>query len=179
MNNAPTTRLSIMMFLQFFVWGSWFTSIAVYMTANGMANLTHWPYTVNPLAAMIAPLALGLVADRFFATEKVLATLHIIGGAVLFFVPQLTGNPTAFIWALLLYNLCYMPTLGLSNALAFHHITDQEKQFPRIRVFGTLGWIVAGLFVSFVLGRAMGTTAESTSAPLYSAAIASRPTTAC
>ncbi|MEJ6733543.1 MAG: nucleoside permease [Opitutaceae bacterium] len=173
MNNAPTTRLSIMMFLQFFVWGSWFTSIAVYMTANGMANLTHWPYTVNPLAAMIAPLALGLVADRFFATEKVLATLHIIGGAVLFFVPQLTGNPTAFIWALLLYNLCYMPTLGLSNALAFHHITDQEKQFPRIRVFGTLGWIVAGLFVSFVLGRAMGTTAESTSAPLYSAAIAS------
>ena len=173
MNNAPTTRLSIMMFLQFFVWGSWFTSIAVYMTVNGMANLTHWPYTVNPLAAMIAPLALGLVADRFFATEKVLATLHIIGGAVLFFVPQLTGNPTAFIWALLLYNLCYMPTLGLSNALAFHHITDQEKQFPRIRVFGTLGWIVAGLFVSFVLGRAMGTTAESTSAPLYSAAIAS------
>ena len=173
MNNAPTTRLSIMMFLQFFVWGSWFTSIAVYMTANGMSNLTHWPYTVNPLAAMIAPLALGLVADRFFATEKVLATLHIIGGAVLFFVPQLTGNPTAFIWALLLYNLCYMPTLGLSNALAFHHITDQEKQFPRIRVFGTLGWIVAGLFVSFVLGRAMGTTAESTSAPLYSAAIAS------
>ena len=66
MNNAPTTRLCTMMFLQFFVWGSWFTSIAVYMTAHGMANLTHWPYTVNPLAAIIAPFALGLVADRFF-----------------------------------------------------------------------------------------------------------------
>jgi nucleoside transporter len=173
MNNAPTTRLCTMMFLQFFVWGSWFTSIAVYMTAHGMANLTHWPYTVNPLAAIIAPFALGLVADRFFSTEKVLATLHLIGGGVMIFVPQLTGNPTVFILALLLYNLCYMPTLGLSNALAFHHITDQEKQFPRIRVFGTLGWIVAGLFVSFVLGRAMGTTAEATAAPLYSTAIAS------
>ena len=113
------------------------------------------------------------MADRFFATEKVLAVLHLLGGGVLLFAPQLTGNPTAFILALLVYNLCYMPTLGLSNSLAFHHITDQEKQFPKIRVFGTLGWIVAGLFISFGLGKAMGTVAEATAAPLYTAGIAS------
>ncbi|GAB5560812.1 MAG: MFS transporter [Synoicihabitans sp.] len=173
MNSAPTTRLCIMMFLQFFVWGAWFTSIAVYMSANEMADLTHWPYTVNPIAAIIAPFALGLVADRFFATEKVLAVLHLLGGVVLLFTPQLVANPTVFILALLVYNLCYMPTLGLSNSLAFHHITDQEKQFPKIRVFGTLGWIVAGLFISFGLGKAMGTVAESTAAPLYTSGIAS------
>ncbi len=162
-----------MMFLQFFVWGAWFTSIAVYMSANEMADLTHWPYTVNPIAAILAPFALGLVADRFFATEKVLAVLHLLGGAVLLFTPQLVGNPTVFILALLVYNLCYMPTLGLSNSLAFHHITDQEKQFPKIRVFGTVGWIVAGLFISFVLGKAMGTVAEATAAPLYTSGLAS------
>lgn len=173
MKSATNTKLGIMMFLQFFVWGAWYTSIAVYMTARGMGSLTHWPYTVAPLAAVIAPFFLGLVADRFFATEKVLSLLHVAGGAVLLFVPQLSGSPVAFILALLLYSLCYMPTLGLANTLAFHHIENQEKQFPRIRVFGTIGWIVAGLFVSFVLGRAMGTVAESTAAPLYTASIAS------
>ena len=173
MKSAINLKLSVMMFLQFFIWGAWYTSIAVYMTAQGMGSLTHWPFTVNPIAAIAAPFFLGLIADRFFATEKVLAVLHVLGGAVLLAVPSLSGNPTAFILGLLAYNLCYMPTLGLSNSLAFHHIEDQEKQFPRIRVFGTLGWIVAGLSISFVLGRVMGTVAESTAAPLYTAGIAS------
>jgi nucleoside transporter len=173
MKSAINTKLSIMMFLQFSIWGAWYTSIAVYMTAQGMADKTHWPFTVNPLAAIVAPFFLGLVADRFFATEKVLSFLHLAGGAVLLAVPQLSSNPTAFILGLLVYNLCYMPTLGLANSLAFHHIEDQEKQFPRIRVFGTLGWIAAGLGVSFVLGRALGTVAESTAAPLYTAGVAS------
>lgn len=170
---APTTRLSVMMFLQFFIWGAWYTSIAVYMSAEGMAHLTHWPFTVNPIAAIVAPFLLGLVADRFFATEKVLATLHTLGGVVLLASPSLSGHAPTFILALLVYNLCYMPTLGLANSLAFRHITDQERQFPRIRVFGTLGWIVAGLFVSFGLGRILGTVAESTAAPLYTAGVAS------
>ncbi len=161
------------MFLQFFIWGAWYTSIAVYMSAEGMGHLTHWPFTVNPIAAIVAPFALGLVADRFFATEKVLSLLHFVGGIVLLATPSFSDNPTAFIGALLIYNLCYMPTLGLANSLAFHHIEDQEKQFPRIRVFGTLGWIVAGLAISFGLGRALGTVAESTAAPLYTAGAAS------
>src|SRR6266704_2008743 len=101
-----------MMFLQFFVWGAWYTSIAVYMTNHGMEKLTHWPYTVNPIAAIVAPFFLGLVADRYFATEKVLGVLHLLGGVVMFAVPQATGAPAAFILLLLVYNLCYMPTLG-------------------------------------------------------------------
>src|SRR3990172_7924941 len=162
-------RLSVMMFLQFFVWGAWYTSIAVYMTAEGMGNLTHWPYTVNPIAAIAAPFFLGLIADRYFSTEKVLGVLHLLGGLVMLFVPQMSGAPVLFILLLLLYNLCFMPTLSLANSLAFHNIQDQEKQFPLIRVFGTIGWIVAGLFISFGLSRFVSGGAEQTALPLYSA----------
>ena len=169
-----SARLSVMMFLQFFVWGAWYTTVGVFMANNGMETLTHWPYTVNPIAAIAAPFFLGLVADRYFPTEKVLAVLHLLGGAVMLFVPGTAGSPTLFITLLLLYNLCYMPTLALSNSLAFHHIRDQEKQFPLIRVFGTVGWIVAGLFISFVLGRfVVGGLPEQTAAPLYTTAVAS------
>ena len=167
------TKLSTMMFLQFFIWGAWYTSIAVYMTNHGMATLTHWPYTVNPVAAIVAPFFLGLVADRYFATERVLGTLHLLGGLLLFATPQFAAEPTTFILLLLLYNLCYMPTLGLANSLAFHHIESQEQQFPLIRVFGTIGWIVAGLFISLVLSKVMGGVAEQTPGPLYTAATAS------
>jgi len=167
-------KLSTMMFLQFFIWGAWYTTIAVYMSQQGMGTLTHWPYTVNPIAAIAAPFFLGLVADRYFATEKVLGALHLLGGAVMFIVPQASGSPTLFILLLLLYNLCFMPTLGLASSLAFHHIQDQERQFPMIRVFGTIGWIVAGLFISFVLGRLVsGVPPEQTALPLYTAATAS------
>src|SRR5256885_3085527 len=164
-----------MMFLQFFVWGAWYTSIAVYMTNHGMEKLTHWPYTVNPIAAIVAPFFLGLVADRYFATEKVLGVLHLLGGVVMFAVPQATGAPAAFILLLLVYNLCYMPTLGLANSLAFHHIQSQEQQFPLIRVFGTIGWIVAGLSIDFVLGPMLGSgpVPEQTALPIYTTAAAS------
>lgn len=172
---STSARLSLMMFLQFFIWGAWYVTIGNYMTAQGMADLTHWPYTVNPIAAIIAPFFLGLVADRYFATEKVLGVLHILGGIIMFMTPQFTSNPTVFIVMLLLYNLCYMPTLGLTNTLAFHHIEDQEKQFPLIRVFGTVGWIVAGLFISFGLaGMVDGDILpDETALPLYTTAIAS------
>jgi len=167
------TKLSTMMFLQFFIWGAWYTTIAVYMTHHGMGTLTHWPYTVNPIAAIAAPFFLGLIADRYFATEKVLGVLHVLGGLVMLVVPQATGAPTVFIVLLLVYNLCYMPTLGLANSLAFHHIQSQEQQFPLIRVFGTVGWITAGLFISYVLGPLTGAVAEQTPLPIYSTAAAS------
>ncbi|ARA91751.1 MFS transporter [Rhodothermaceae bacterium RA] len=174
MKSFISARLSAMMFLQFFVWGAWYTTVAVYMANHGMGDLTHWPYTVNPVAAIVAPFFLGLIADRYFATEKVLGVLHLLGGVVMLFVPQTSGTPTVFILLLLLYNLCYMPTLGLSNTLAFHNIQDQEKQFPLIRVFGTIGWIVAGLFISFVLsGFVEGLKPEQTALPLYTTGIAS------
>lgn len=168
---STMSRLGAIMFLQFFIWGAWYTTIAVYMSANGLETLTHWPFTVNPVAAIVAPFFLGLVADRYFATERVLSLLHLAGAACLFIAPGLIDRPGAFIGMLLLYNLCYMPTLGLSNSLAFHHIRAQEKQFPLVRVFGTIGWIVAGLFISFVLGRyAGGRLPEQTALPLYTAA---------
>jgi nucleoside transporter len=166
-------KLSTMMFLQFFIWGAWYTTIAVFMTNHGMERLTFWPYTVNPIAAIVAPFFLGLVADRYFATEKVLGTLHLLGGLILLAVPRFTGSPTLFILLLLAYNLCYMPTLGLANSLAFHHIQSQEQQFPLIRVFGTVGWIVAGLFISLALSRMMTAVPETTAGPLYTAGIAS------
>lgn len=167
-------RLSIMMFLQFFAWGAWYTTIAVYMTAQGMGTLTHWPFTVNPVAAIVAPFFVGLVADRYFSTEKVFAVLHLVGGLIMLVVPRTVGNAGAFIGLLLVYNLCYMATLGLSSSLAFHNITDQEKNFPKIRVWGTIGWIVAGLFISFGLKSFVaGGQPEKTALPVYSAAVAS------
>jgi hypothetical protein len=171
-SSTPTARLSVMMFLQFFIWGAWYTTIAVFMRNHGMETLTSWPYTVNPVAAIAAPFFVGLVADRYFPTQKVLAVLHLAGGLVLLVAPRATGNPTLFIVLLLLYNLCYMPTLGLSSSLAFNNIADQERQFPRIRVWGTIGWIVAGLFLSFVLKAfvADGVQPEQTALPLYTAA---------
>ena len=174
MFNATSARLGAMMFLQFFVWGAWYVTIGNYMVAEGMADLAHWPYTVNPIAAIIAPFFLGLVADRFFAAEKVFGTLHILGGLVMFAVPQTTGTPSVFVLLLLLYNMCYMPTLGLANSLTFHNIENQERQFPMIRVFGTIGWIVAGLFIGFVLGQFSGEELpDRTPLPLYTTAIAS------
>ncbi len=173
MNSKIQFQLSTMMFLQFFVWGAWYTTIAVYMTNQGMADQTHWPYTVNPVAAIVAPFFLGLIADRYFSTEKVLGVMHLLGGGVMLLVPQTAANPTLFIGMMLLYNLCYMPTLGLANTLSFHNIEDQEKQFPVIRVFGTIGWIVAGLFISFVLSGFVEGIPEATALPLYTTAIGS------
>jgi nucleoside transporter len=168
------TRLSVMMFLEFFIWGAWYTTIGVFMQNQGMNTLTHWPFTVNPIAAIVAPFFVGLVADRYFATERVFGLLHLIGGVLLLIAPRLTANPTVFILTLLLYNLCYMPTLGLSSSLGFHHIANQEKDFPKIRVWGTIGWIIAGLFISFGLKSFVtGVQPEQTSLPLMSAGIAS------
>src|SRR5438132_12323026 len=104
------------------------------------------------MAANVAPVFLWLVADRDCATEKVLGVLHLLGGVVMFAVPRAAGAPVVFILLLLFYNLCYMPTLGLANSLAFHHIQSQEQPFPFIRAFGTIGWIVAELFISLFLG---------------------------
>lgn len=175
MKAALRAQLSVMMFLEFFIWGSWYTTIGVFMKNHNMADLTHWPYTVNPVAAIVAPFFVGLIADRYFATQKVLGTLHILGAVFMFLTPSSTGNSTVFILLLLAYNLCYMPTMSLANTICFHKMSDQEKEFPLIRVFGTVGWIVAGLIISFVLGNfvADGIKPEQTAMPIYMTAAAS------
>lgn len=164
-------RLSAMMFLQFFVWGCWFATIGNYMAKAGMGSAIFWAYTVGPIAAIVTPFFLGMVADRFLPTQTVLAALHLLGAAAIFLAPSMApaepgGSPVAFILMLQIHTLCYMPTIGLANTLAFHHLTDQEKQFPVIRVFGTFGWIAAGVLVSKVLK------ADETALPMKVAAAA-------
>ena len=143
------TRLSVMMFLQFFVWGGWYVTVGNYMKANGMFDHVSWAYTVGPIAAIVSPFFLGMVADRFFATERVLASMHLLGAVAMFAVPlAASAGPWMLVGALFIHMLAYMPTLGLTNTLAFHNIQDQERDFPLIRVFGTIGWIVANWVVS-------------------------------
>lgn len=154
-DGAVAAKLSAMMFLQFFVWGAWYVTVGNYMQRKGMGDSIGDAYTVGPIAALISPFFLGLIADRFFATEKVLALMHLLGALAIAAAGYLaeTGqaSTTLFVGLLLVHMLCYMPTLGLTNTLAFHQLTDRERQFPVVRVFGTIGWIAANVLVSKVL----------------------------
>ncbi len=134
-----------MMFIQFFIWGAWYITVGTYMKLHGMADGVKWAYTVCPIAAIISPFFLGMVADRFFATEKVMGVLHVIGGVAMLLAPSMAGKGwIPFVAVLLVHTLCYMPTLGLTNTISFANMTHPEKQFPMVRVFGTIGWIIAG-----------------------------------
>jgi nucleoside transporter len=142
-------RLCAMMFLQFFIWGAWYVSMGPFMATSGMTAKIGVAYTLCPIAAMISPFFLGIVADRFFSSERVLAVLHLLGAAAMFATPAVAQHgAAAFLAIILLHSLCYMPTINLTNSVAFTHLTDQEKQFPLIRVFGTLGWIAANWLIS-------------------------------
>ncbi len=143
--------LSIMMFLEFFIWGAWYVTMSTFMTEAGMASKIGLAYMLCPIAALVSPFFLGMVADRFFSSEKVLAVLLVTGGIAMFFVPSAgKQGPWPFLAVILVHAMCYMPTLGLTNAIAFAHMSNQERQFPLVRVFGTVGWIVAGLMISFM-----------------------------
>ena len=141
-------RLSVMMFLQLFVWGTWFTTLGLALSSNGMSDVIGGAYAAVPIAAIIAPLFMGLISDRFFNCEKTMGVLHIIGGGLLLMAPSFiaNGEGSALSWIITLHMLCYMPTLALSNTVAFSNIDDRNK-FPALRVWGTIGWIVAGLVV--------------------------------
>ena len=136
------------MFLQLFVWGAWFTTLGLALSTNNLSNIIGGAYSAVPLAAMIAPLFLGLISDRFFNCEKTMGVLHIVGGLLLLTAPQLiaNGKGDALSWVIMAHMLCYMPTLALSNTVAFANIDDRNK-YPALRVWGTIGWIVAGLVV--------------------------------
>ena len=146
-----------MMFLQFFVWGAWYVALYGFLVEKGMTtagaggSFDAAAYTVAPIAAILAPLTLGLIADRFLNTEKVLSILFLLGAGLLYFTPSLAeaGAPGTLmeqfshpmILCLLAYMVCFMPTLGLTASLSFQHLDNAEKQFPVIRVMGTIGWI--------------------------------------
>jgi len=146
--------LSAMMFLEFFIWGAWAVSTGGFMSANGLGDVIFWAYTVGPIAALVSPFFLGMIADRYFSSERVLAVMTLLSAVAMFGVAAVgkadggTGKlQVLFIVVLGVHMLCFMPTLGLTNTVAFHNLTNQEKQFPLVRVFGTAGWIVAGLLV--------------------------------
>lgn len=169
MNSKIYGQLSIMMFLQIGVWGAWFVTLGNYLANIGFSGTDiGTAYMTNNIGAIISPLFIGLVADRFFSAEKVMAILHIIGAAVLYYVSDLTTT-SSIIVGLLVYNTCYMPTIALANAVSFNQMDRPDEQFPFIRVWGTIGWIVAGLLITRVLGTQVADV-EATALPMKMAA---------
>jgi nucleoside transporter len=143
-------QLSIMMFVQFIIWGSWYVTVPNYFGPLGFsASDISWTYAVGPIAAMISPFFVGMIADRFFAAQHVLGVMHLLGAALMFYATILmqTKPASAFAINLAIFvnQLTYYPTLSMSNTLAMKNMKDPEKDFPGIRVLGTIGWIVAGL----------------------------------
>ena len=141
-------RLCLMMFLNYVIWGSWYVTIGTYLTATLKFSGTEAGavFGTTALASMITPFFMGLIADRFLATEKLLAILHLIGAVILYFVTRATSFGAVYA-LMLLYCLCYFPTIGLTNSLTLRQLTNAGGEFPFIRMFATIGWIVIGLTI--------------------------------
>lgn len=171
MSSTIYVRLSAMMFLQFFVWGAWFVTLGTYLFNLGWdGGDVGFAYLTNNLGAIIAPFFAGMIADRYFSSQKVAAVLHLVGGGVLYYASTLSGV-NEILLALLVYNACYMSTLGLVNAISFHQMKEPGAQFPKVRVWGTVGWIIAGLSLSFVFQPLFGgSNIEATNIPMVLAA---------
>ncbi|VVQ08248.1 nucleoside permease [Pseudomonas fluorescens] len=146
-----STRLSAMMFLQFFIWGGWFVTLGTFLSSNlgASGGQIGMAFSTQSWGAIIAPFVIGLIADRYFNAERILAVLHLVG-AVLLFQLYRAADFSTFYPFVLAYMMIYMPTLALVNSVAFRQMRDPALEFSRIRVWGTIGWIVAGVVISFV-----------------------------
>jgi nucleoside transporter len=176
-----------MMFIQFFIWGAWFVTAPNYLATIGFnANDIGWTYAAGPIATMISPFFVGMIADRFFATQRVLGVMHLLGAATMFLATMMMKNQPIsanLINATIFVNqLTYFPTMALTNTLAMRNMDDPEKEFPSIRVLGTIGWIVAGLTLSFLgwgtkINMFHLATASSLALGLFSFALPNTPPT--
>jgi len=151
MNRTVRIKLSFMMFLEFFIWGAWFVTLGTFLSQNLSASELEKAsvFSTQSLGAIIAPFVIGLIADRYFNAERILGILHLIGAFLMY---QMYGasNVTMFYPYVLIYMILYMPTLALVNSVSFGQLSNPEKQFSSIRVFGTIGWIAAGLSISYL-----------------------------
>ena len=152
MQTALKIKLSTFMFLQYVIWGAWYVSMGTYLgkTLAFEGAQIGLAYGAFAIGAMISPFFIGLIADRYFASEKLLAILSITGGALMFVLPQLTTFG-AFYPVLIAYCACYAPTLALGNSLSLHHLADAKRDFPFIKAFAAIGWIAGGVILSVLL----------------------------
>ncbi|WP_348812514.1 nucleoside permease [Flavobacterium maritimum] len=151
MNITTRIKLSIMMFLEFFIWGAWFVTLGTFLgnNLNASGSETAAVFSTQSWGAIIAPFIIGLIADRYFNAEKILGILHLIGAFLMYQMYQ-SEEVGMFYTYVLSYMILYMPTLALVNSVSFNQMKDPEKEFANIRVWGTIGWILAGLSISFV-----------------------------
>lgn len=151
MNNTTRIQLSVMMFLEFFIWSAWFVTLGTFLGSNLNATgvQTGMAFSTQSWGAIIAPFIIGLIADRFFNAERILGVLHLVGAFLMYRMANV-GDFTAFYPLVLGYMILYMPTLALVNSVSFNQMKDPAKEFAPIRVWGTIGWIIAGLAISFV-----------------------------
>ena len=163
MNKTTSFKLSVMMFLEFFIWGCWFVTMGTFLSQafSASGGEIALAYETQSWGAIVAPFIIGLIADRYFDAEKILALIHILGGGLLFMCSVALGFDKFYPY-ILIYMILYMPTLALVNSIAFRQMKDPSKEFPKIRVWGTVGWIVAGLVISYGVGWEASQTLEYT-----------------
>jgi len=150
MNTTVRAQLSLMMFLEFFIWGGWFVTLGSFLGNNLSATGAEsaMAFSTQSWGAIIAPFIIGLIADRYFNAERILGVLHLIGAVLMYQMSQATDFAVFYPYVLG-YMIAYMPTLALVNSVSFNQMKDPAKEFPFIRVFGTAGWIIAGWIISF------------------------------
>ncbi|PFN97906.1 MFS transporter [Bacillus sp. AFS076308] len=141
-----------MMFFQYFTLGTWFATLGFILSKHGLSSIIGTAYSIGGIAAIISPIVIGMVSDRFFPSQKMLALVNIVGGILLWFLPEqiYTKNDNAFLWIMFLYMLCYNPTYSLTNNISFYNVKDTVKAFPIIRVCGTIGFIVASAIIGIL-----------------------------
>lgn len=151
MRSKIRIQLSVMMFLEFFIWGGWFVTLGTFLgrTLGANANEVGMAFSTQSWGAIIAPFIIGLIADRFFNAERILGILHLCGAGLMYLMYQ-TSDFSSFYPYVLGYMILYMPTLALVNSICFNQMKDPAKEFSFVRVFGTIGWIVAGVLISYV-----------------------------